>query len=153
MDPRTAEKKLESLRLKALARQGSALHAAYAGASTSGLGSMLRKARSMVTHHHDSAHGGHPEDMEEGGLEGLPAGDAAALAAADFVSALHTSPAEPGAWFVLRGCSGEARAGEVVGLLGPSGCGKTSLLGAIAGSASDLGAASVTGSITVDGQR
>ena len=155
MDPRTAEKKLESLRLKALARQGSS-HALRAGTNKSGLGSMLRTARGMVTPHDSAAAqggGAAPEGDVEGGLEGQPAGDAAALAAADFVAALHTSPDLPGTWFVLGGCSGEARAGEVVGLLGPSGCGKTSLLGAIAGSASDLGAAAVTGSITIDGQR
>jgi ABC-type Fe3+/spermidine/putrescine transport system ATPase subunit len=33
----------------------------------------------------------------------------------------------------LRGCSLEARQGEIVGLLGPSGCGKTTLLNIIAG--------------------
>lgn len=37
------------------------------------------------------------------------------------------------AWAILSKCSGEARSGEVVGVLGPSGCGKTTLLSALSG--------------------
>ena len=71
--------------------------------------------------------------------------------AADFVSSLHDG--DVGKWCVLKDCSGKAIAGELVGVLGPSGCGKTTLLGALAGSAIDLGTTStLTGTVLIDGK-
>ena len=55
---------------------------------------------------------------------------------------------------ILRGVSGEAHMGELVGVLGPSGCGKTTMLSILAGSVSSLSASSkVRGHITLDGER
>jgi hypothetical protein len=54
----------------------------------------------------------------------LPAG---AAAAADFVVGLHQPQPQGQAvaasdrWYILQGCSGSLRGGQVVGLLGPSG--------------------------------
>lgn len=71
--------------------------------------------------------------------------------AADFVSGLHNG--DYGKWCVLKDCSGKAIAGELVGILGPSGCGKTTLLGAIAGSALDLGTTSqLSGDVLINGK-
>lgn len=73
--------------------------------------------------------------------------------AAEYICDLHTSGA-PNQWFILRDVTFTARAGEVVGVLGPSGCGKTTLLGSIAGSASDLGGGAVqSGLVLVDGKK
>lgn len=72
-------------------------------------------------------------------------------AAAEFVSDLHGGLSD-GTWTIVKDCTGVAAAGEVVGVLGPSGCGKTTLLGAIAGSALDLGStAALEGTVLVDG--
>jgi len=55
---------------------------------------------------------------------------------------------------ILRGVSGEAHMGELVGVLGPSGCGKTTMLSILAGSVSSLSASSkVRGHITLDGEK
>lgn len=55
---------------------------------------------------------------------------------------------------ILRGVSGEAHVGELVGVLGPSGCGKTTMLSILAGSVSSLSASSrVRGHITLDGEK
>jgi ABC-type lipoprotein export system ATPase subunit len=71
--------------------------------------------------------------------------------ATEYVVALHGGGA-PDEWCVLRGCSGTARGGELVGVLGPSGCGKTTLLGALAGATVELGPSSaVGGAVLVDG--
>lgn len=71
--------------------------------------------------------------------------------AADFVVGLHEGDGL-NSWSVIKDCSGMAVSGEVVGVLGPSGCGKTTLLSAIAGSATDLGAGTtVGGAVMVDG--
>ena len=74
-------------------------------------------------------------------------------AAADYVCSLHNSTETPEQWYILRQCHGRVDSGQVVGVLGPSGGGKTSLLGAIAGSAFDLGNTAVlTGKVYVDGR-
>jgi ABC-type lipoprotein export system ATPase subunit len=74
-------------------------------------------------------------------------------AAADYVCSLHNSTERPEQWYILRQCHGRVDSGQVVGVLGPSGGGKTSLLGAIAGSALDLGNTAVlTGKVYVDGR-
>lgn len=74
-------------------------------------------------------------------------------AAADYVCSLHSSTETPEQWYILRQCRGRVDSGQVVGVLGPSGGGKTSLLGAIAGSALDLGNTAVlTGKVYVDGR-
>lgn len=67
-------------------------------------------------------------DMERGspgsgGLEPLPSveEDAAAAEAASYVVGLHQAAQDPGRWYILQGCTGSVRGGQVVGLLGPSG--------------------------------
>lgn len=56
-------------------------------------------------------------------------------------------------WTVLAHATGELHAGELTGILGPSGGGKTTLLGALAGSATDLGGdATLKGRVLVDGR-
>ena len=72
-----------------------------------------------------------------------------------------TAPATRRSWLaqrprvtILRGVSGEARCGELVGVLGPSGCGKTTMLSILAGSVSSLSASSrVRGVVTLDGEK
>ncbi|EIE21490.1 hypothetical protein COCSUDRAFT_66913 [Coccomyxa subellipsoidea C-169] len=54
---------------------------------------------------------------------------------------------------ILDNATGQAKMGELVGVLGPSGCGKTTLLSVLAGSVSSLSASSrVYGQVTLDGQ-
>ena len=87
---------------------------------------------------------------------------AAAAAAAASAPAAPAPAARAGGWFaparprvhILRAAAGEARMGELVGVLGPSGCGKTTMLSILAGSVSSLSASSrVTGHITLDGEK
>ncbi|KAK9908503.1 hypothetical protein WJX75_008761 [Coccomyxa subellipsoidea] len=54
---------------------------------------------------------------------------------------------------ILDNATGQAKMGELVGVLGPSGCGKTTLLSVLAGSVSSLSANSqVYGQVSLDGQ-
>ena len=90
------------------------------------------------------------------------AGGADAFAPAAAASAAAPTPAPRAGWFgparprvhILRAAAGEARMGELVGVLGPSGCGKTTMLSILAGSVSSLSASSrVSGHITLDGEK
>eukprot|EP00884_Botryococcus_braunii_P012056 jgi/Botrbrau1/20851/Bobra.0156s0075.2 len=55
---------------------------------------------------------------------------------------------------ILKDASGEARMGELVGILGPSGCGKTTMLSILAGSVSSLSSTSkIYGEILLDGHQ
>jgi ABC-type protease/lipase transport system fused ATPase/permease subunit len=59
----------------------------------------------------------------------------------------------PGHKLILRGVSGVAACGELVGVLGPSGSGKTTLLAVLAGSAEDLDKrSSLHGAVALDGR-
>ena len=81
----------------------------------------------------------------DGGKAGNAAAAPGAAAAADAAGA-------PGVKHILRGVTGVAACGELVGVLGPSGSGKTTLLAMIAGSTEDLDASSaLTGSVRMDG--
>ncbi|CAK0784412.1 hypothetical protein CVIRNUC_007616 [Coccomyxa viridis] len=54
---------------------------------------------------------------------------------------------------IVDNATGQAKMGELVGVLGPSGCGKTTLLSILSGSVSSLSRSSrVYGNITLDGQ-
>lgn len=73
----------------------------------------------------------------------------AATSAADVAAA--SDP--PGHKLILRGVSGVAACGELVGVLGPSGSGKTTLLAVLAGSAEDLDKrSSLHGAVALDGR-
>jgi ABC-type multidrug transport system fused ATPase/permease subunit len=88
-----------------------------------------------------------------GARSGGGAGDDAEVAA----PGLASSPAladPPGRKAILRGVSGVAACGELVGVLGPSGSGKTTLLAALAGSSEDLDArAALAGTVLLDGRQ
>ncbi|KAL4457602.1 hypothetical protein ABPG75_012467 [Micractinium tetrahymenae] len=152
-----AAAKAAALRRKALQRSATR-NLSLAEAHTSGLARLLGAAKAktklMLPGH---LLGG--KDVERAGDEATEraqsAADAAAsAAAADYVVGLHQPPTGSDRWYILAGCSGTLRSGQVVGVLGPSGCGKTTLLGSIAGSAIDLGSGTVlTGSVQVDGHR
>lgn len=87
-------------------------------------------------------------DLESAGGEGLPHGRTPRLR-----SLLDVLAPKRQSWTVLAHASGELHAGELTGILGPSGGGKTTLLGALAGSAADLGGgATVKGQVRLDGR-
>lgn len=166
MNPRLAARKQAALKTKVLRRTATS-HVMHRHPEDTGLGSLLRLAKqrlgvdtsedvevpaelhkgeedsdknssdalfSLTQHNHD------PDSMDQ---------------AAKFVGSLHLQPGEArqGRWTVLGGISGQLRCGGLVGVLGPSGCGKTSLLGSLAGAATDLGSSAImSGSILVDGR-
>ena len=161
MNPRLVARKQAALRCKVLRRTATS-HVLHRHPEDSGLGSLLRAAKQRLGV--DTS-----EDLEvpaalrergeeeevDAALRALSPrhGAEEAEAAAHYVAALHLAPGEAGRWTVLGGISGQLRCGGLVGVLGPSGCGKTSLLGSLAGAATELGsAAAVTGSILVDGR-
>lgn len=146
--PVTSQKELHARQAALLAKslhrpqRSAAQHAKHEG----GAGSFLQTAKHTLL-------GGSPQDVEAA----PPAQDdldAEAMKVAEYVVGLHTAGTSQDQWYILKDLSFTARAGDVVGVVGPSGCGKTSLLGSIAGSASDLGAGVVqTGVVLVDGKR
>ena len=97
-----------------------------------------------------------------GGGRAPTASDASSSSDSGAAPAPAPAPATPArSWFapaprvmILRGVSGVAHVGELVGVLGPSGCGKTTMLSILAGSVSSLSASSIVrGSVTLDGAR
>ncbi|KAK2079440.1 hypothetical protein QBZ16_003132 [Prototheca wickerhamii] len=161
MNPRLVARKQAALRCKVLRRTATS-HVLHRHPEDSGLGSLLRAAKQRlgVDTSEDlevpaALRERGEEDEVDAALRALSPrhGAEEAEAAAHYVAALHLAPGEAGRWTVLGGISGQLRCGGLVGVLGPSGCGKTSLLGSLAGAATELGsAAAVTGSILVDGR-
>ena len=151
MSSKTLNKKRGALKHKALARHNST-HIEIQGTSPSRAAlSIIPKSARQKLHikDPDDVNGKLTPDEVASALEATRSAEL--TAAAEFVSDLHGSP-DDNAWTIVKDCSGVATAGEVVGVLGPSGCGKTTLLGAIAGSALDLGSTtSLEGTVLVDG--
>lgn len=150
MNSSTSAKKHAALRHKALARHPST-HILVTPSSSSRARSIIpKKARSTFgIKDPDDINGKLTQDEVATAIAATNSSELSA--AAEFVSDLHGGLGE-GSWTIVKECSGVAAAGEVVGVLGPSGCGKTTLLGAIAGSALDLGSTAVLeGTVLVDG--
>ena len=151
MPVETVAKKRDALRLKALAHNSRMmLNNITAPINTTAFAGILpKKARHRLGL--KTANDADEVTPEEMLAARAASGSQELTSAADFVVDLHSDEKE-GVWTIVRGCSGVALAGEVIGVLGPSGCGKTTLLGALAGSALDLGASStLSGTILVDG--
>ncbi|EFN53179.1 hypothetical protein CHLNCDRAFT_136987 [Chlorella variabilis] len=80
------------------------------------------------------------------------AAEGAAGATADVAADVAASWDPPGRKQILKGVSGVAACGELVGVMGPSGSGKTTLLAMLAGSSEDLDRRSTLGgAVLLDG--